>query len=126
MKDDNRFNMRFKLWKDFRFEASHKLTQVPEGHQCGRMHGHSYRVRIHAMGHIGRRIEWVVDYAEIADATRPIIALLDHQIVNEVIPYETTAENLAFWIGQQLAVHRWLHAVEIFETPDTSVLLEIR
>jgi 6-pyruvoyltetrahydropterin/6-carboxytetrahydropterin synthase len=126
MKDTDRFNMRFKLWKDFRFEGSHFLTQVPEGHQCGRMHGHSYRVRVHAMGHISRQVEWVVDYAEIAEAARPIIAALDHRVLNDVMPIETTAENLAFWIGQQLAPHKWLHAVEVFETPDTSVLLEVR
>lgn len=126
MKSENRFTMHFNLWKDFRFEGSHFLTLVPEGHQCGRMHGHSYKVRVHARGFIDRKNEWVVDYADIAGATEPIIKSLDHRILNDIMPYETTAENLAFWIGEQLCVHSWLHAVEVFETPTTSVYLKIR
>ena len=32
------------IWKDFHFDAAHWLPHVPEGHKCGRMHGHTYRV----------------------------------------------------------------------------------
>lgn len=126
MKDENRFTMPFLLWKDFHFEASHRLMLVPEGHKCGRHHGHSYKVRIHAHGFIDRKNEWVVDYAEIASATVPIIESLDHRDLNEILPFETTAENLAFWMGQQLCPQKWLHAVEVFETPTTSVFLKVR
>lgn len=126
MKDDHRFNLPFKLWKDFTFEASHKLTLVPDGHQCGRLHGHSYRIRVHAQGFIERNTEWVADYAEIAEAMQPVIAALDHHHLNDILPFETTAENLAFWIGQQLCPQKWLDAVEVFETPTTSVFLTIR
>lgn len=126
MKDSDRFNMLFSLWKDFNFEACHRLLKVPKGHQCGRQHGHSYRVRIHAQGFITRQNEWVVDYAHIANAVNPIIKQLDHRDLNEILPFETTAENLAFWIGQQICSMSWLHAVEVFETPTTSVLLTIR
>jgi 6-pyruvoyltetrahydropterin/6-carboxytetrahydropterin synthase len=126
MKDENRFTMPFKLWKDFSFEACHSLKLVHKGHQCARRHGHSYRVRIHAKGFLDRRHEWVVDYAVIAEAVCPIIKQLDHRDLNNILSLETTAENLAFWIGQKLCVHQWLHAVEVFETPTTSVFLEIR
>lgn len=126
MKDENRFTMPFRLWKDFAFESAHQLLLVPRGHQCGRLHGHSYKVRIHAKGYLDRRQEWVVDYADIAGAVMPIIKRLDHQNLNDILPFETTAENLAFWLGQQLCTSKWLHAVEVFETPTTSVLLEVR
>lgn len=126
MKDDNRFTMQFQLWKDFRFEAAHKLTMVPQGHPCRRIHGHSYRLRVHAGGFLDRRREWVVDYSEISKAALPIVEKLDHYNLNDILPYETTAENLAFWIGQRMAVHEWLTAIEVFETPTTSVFLKIR
>ncbi|MGQ7190015.1 6-carboxytetrahydropterin synthase, partial [Escherichia sp. HC-CC] len=33
------------LFKDFTFEAAHRLPHVPEGHKCGRLHGHSFMVQ---------------------------------------------------------------------------------
>ena len=123
---DPRLNATFKLWKDFSFEAAHQLTKVPAGHQCGNLHGHSYKVRIHCKGRLNQN-DWVVDYAEIAKATRPIIAELDHSFLNHVMDLETTAENLAWWIGQKVKrkLGSHLYAIEVFETPTTSVSVEI-
>lgn len=126
MKDENRFTMPFRVGRDFYFEASHFLTLVPKGHKCGNMHGHSYHVRVHAKGFLDRRNDWVLDYAEIDEATDPLIAQLDHTVLNDVLPYETTAENLAFWFGQNLCHHKWLHAIEVFETRTASVFFEVR
>ena len=28
-----------RLYKDFSFEAAHRLPNVPEGHKCARLHG---------------------------------------------------------------------------------------
>lgn len=33
------------LFREFTFEAAHRLPAVPDGHKCGRLHGHSYRPR---------------------------------------------------------------------------------
>lgn len=122
-----RLTQTFKLWKDFSFEAAHQLTKVPTGHQCGRMHGHSYKVRIHCEGFLDPNKDWVVDYADIAKAARPIIDKLDHTFLNDHIDLETTAENLAWWIMQQLVLKLpSLSAVEVFETPTTSVLCSLR
>lgn len=112
----------FHLWKDFEFEAAHQLMNVPPGHKCGNLHGHSYRVRIHCEGKLQRGMEWVVDYAEIAQATMPIIKELDHSFLNHHLDGETTAENLAWWIGCKIRPKlKELIAVEVFETPTTSV-----
>lgn len=126
MKQD-RLTQVFKLWKDFSFEAAHQLTKVAIGHQCGRMHGHSYKVRIHCEGLLDPSKDWVVDYADIAKATRPIIDKLDHTFLNDHLDLETTAENLAWWIMRQLVLKLpSLSAVEVFETPTTSVLCSLR
>jgi len=124
---DPRYNTNFKLWKDFSFEAAHQLTLVPPGHQCGRLHGHSYKVRVHCQGLLSAKTEWVVDYAEIARVTRPIIAELDHGFLNHILDLETTAENLAWWIGQRIKkkLGNHLYAIEVFETPTTSVSVDI-
>ena len=122
----NRLNHTFKLWKDFGFEAAHQLTKVPTGHQCGRLHGHSYKVRIHCEGKLDPSHDWVVDYADIARAVRPIIESLDHTNLNERLDCETTAENLAWWLAETIAPKLpQLSAVEVFETPTTSVLCAV-
>lgn len=125
MKQD-RINHTFKLWKDFTFEAAHQLTKVPLGHQCGNLHGHSYKVRIHCRGTLDPKMEWVVDYAEIGRVVRPLIAKLDHSFLNNILDCETTAENLSWWIAQHLkAGLPSMFAVEVFETPTTSVTCEL-
>ncbi|EHS6270137.1 6-carboxytetrahydropterin synthase QueD, partial [Salmonella enterica] len=30
--------MKTTLYKDFTFEAAHRLPNVPDGHKCGRLH----------------------------------------------------------------------------------------
>jgi 6-pyruvoyltetrahydropterin/6-carboxytetrahydropterin synthase len=122
-----RLNHTFKLWKDFSFEAAHQLTKAPVGHQCGRLHGHSYKVRVHCEGKLDPLKDWVVDYADIAKAVRPIIEKLDHTFLNDHIDLETTAENLAWWLAQAIALKLpHLSAVEVFETPTTSVICEMQ
>lgn len=121
-----RLSHTFKLWKDFSFEAAHQLTKVPVGHQCGRLHGHSYKVRVHCEGKLDPLKDWVVDYADIAKSVRPIIEKLDHTFLNEHIDLETTAENLAWWLmGMILPKLPQLSAVEVFETPTTSVICQV-
>ncbi len=117
--------MLMEVRKEFRFEACHQLLLVDAGHKCGRPHGHSYMVAITAKGFITRKNEWVEDYGDIASEVDPIIEMLDHNDLNKILPYESTAENLAFWIAQRLCHHKWMHSVEVFETPTSRVYLEI-
>lgn len=127
MKKQQRLNANFKLWKDFTFESAHQLTKVPSGHQCGRLHGHSYKLRVHCQGKLNPERDWVLDYAEIAGVVRPIVQKLDHTFLNDLFDFETTAENLAFWIGNEIAENLpELYSVELFETPTTSVVFEMQ
>ena len=126
MKNSDRFNMLMEVGKEFRFEGGHSLRLVPKNHQCRRFHGHSYKVMVYAKGFITRANEWVEDYGVIAKAADPIIKRLDHQNINRILPFESTAENLAFWIGQKLCHHKWLHRIEVYETPTSVVNLVIR
>lgn len=92
------------LFKRFRFEAAHLLPNVPEGHKCARLHGHSYAVTVHLTGPVDPELGWVIDFAEIAAAFRPLLAQLDHYYLNDVPGLENpTSENLAIWIWDRLA-----------------------
>ena len=91
------------IFKEFGFEAAHRLPNVPEGHKCARLHGHSFRVRVTVRGPVGERSGWVMDFAELKAACKPVIAQLDHYYLNEIDGLENpTSENLARWIWHQL------------------------
>lgn len=91
------------IFKEFTFEAAHRLPNVVAGHKCGRLHGHSYRCAIHVSGDVGRESGWVVDFAEISAAFEPIRLTLDHYYLNEIEGLSNpTSEVLARWIWQRI------------------------
>ena len=40
------------VFKEFTIEAAHRLPNVPAGHKCARLHGHSFKVEIHVAGDV--------------------------------------------------------------------------
>ncbi len=106
------------IFCEFTFEAAHRLPNVPSDHKCSRLHGHSYRVQVHVRGPVDESAGWVVDFADIKDACRPVIARLDHYYLNEIPGLENpTSEVLAAWLWNQLAPSLpMLSAVMVRET----------
>jgi 6-pyruvoyltetrahydropterin/6-carboxytetrahydropterin synthase len=95
--------MKVELRKTFQFEAAHKLPNVPAEHKCARLHGHSFRVEVVVAGECDPRLGWLMDYADISDAFRPLLERLDHYYLNEIPGLENaTSENLAKWIWDRL------------------------
>ena len=93
------------IFREFTFEAAHRLPNVPEGHKCERLHGHSYRIEVRVGGEVGEQSGWVVDFADISAAFKPLHAVLDHHYLNEVPGLENpTSENLAQWIWDRLVM----------------------
>jgi 6-pyruvoyltetrahydropterin/6-carboxytetrahydropterin synthase len=91
------------IFKEFTFEAAHRLPSVPEGHKCGRLHGHSFQVALHIRGMVDHTAGWIVDFADVKSAFQPIHDQLDHRYLNEVGGLENpTTENLARWIWKRL------------------------
>lgn len=91
------------LYKEFTFEAAHRLPHVPAGHKCARLHGHSFRVTVFVSGPIDDRQGWVIDFADIKRSFGPILDRLDHYYLNEIEGLENpTSENLARWIWGNL------------------------
>lgn len=106
------------IYREFTFESAHRLPNVPDGHKCGRLHGHSYRVQIHVEGAVGSDTGWVQDFGEIKTAFKPLEEQLDHNYLNEVEGLENpTSEVLARWIWRRLEVELPnLSAVQVRET----------
>jgi 6-pyruvoyltetrahydropterin/6-carboxytetrahydropterin synthase len=91
------------IFKEFRFEAAHRLPHVPEGHKCRRLHGHSFQVELFARGPMREPEGWVMDFADLTRAFQLVFALVDHQYLNEVPGLENpTSENLARWVWERI------------------------
>ena len=91
------------IFKEFTFEAAHRLPNLPADHKCSRLHGHSFRAEIHVAGEPVEPQGWVIDFADIKRVFKPFYERLDHHYLNEVEGLENpTSENLARWIWQQL------------------------
>ena len=108
------------LKREYRFEAAHHLPRVPPGHKCARLHGHSYRVELHARGPVDPQTGWLVDFAVLDEAWGELHRKLDHRNLNEVPGLEnSTCENLAAWIWNAVRPRiPQLSGVTVWETAD--------
>ena len=86
----------FEVSKEFMFSAAHQIRF--HGGKCERLHGHNWRIRVHARASELNRIGMVIDFADLQKLVGDIGARFDHRNVNEVPPFDelnTTAELLA-------------------------------
>lgn len=91
------------IFREFTFEAAHRLPNLPDGHKCSRLHGHSFRVGIYVSGPVDQHTGWVMDFADIKAVFSPVHEQLDHRYLNEIPGLENpTSEILAKWIWQRL------------------------
>ena len=91
------------IFKEFSFEAAHRLPHVPVGHKCSRLHGHSFRVSVHIEGPTGAETGWVRDFADLSCAMEPVLSRLDHYYLNDIEGLDNpTSETLARWIWERL------------------------
>jgi 6-pyruvoyltetrahydropterin/6-carboxytetrahydropterin synthase len=105
------------VWRKFTFEAAHQLPNVPEGHQCGRMHGHSFEVILHANQELGTQ-DMATDFDALIECWQPLGDELQHSCLNDIRGLENpTSEVLATWIWsrikQELPELSW---VTVYET----------
>lgn len=92
-----------KITKTFRIEVAHRLPRVPEGHKCGRLHGHSIHIDVSVKGKPDHDTGWIMDFADITAAWQPIHDALDHRLLNEIPGLENpTSENLARWLWKHI------------------------
>lgn len=110
------------IYKEFRFEAAHRLPH--HDGKCCRLHGHSWLGRVYVKGNQlikdGSKQGMLLDYGDLKKYIQPLLDdFLDHYYLNETTGLENpTSEAIAKWVFEQLeaATLPGLHAVEIQET----------
>ena len=84
--------------KRIEISACHQLSLNYES-KCTRLHGHNWIITIYCKARELDSNGLVVDFSEIK---RLIKQPLDHQNLNEVLPFNPTAENIARWCTEQV------------------------
>jgi 6-pyruvoyltetrahydropterin/6-carboxytetrahydropterin synthase len=112
----------YRVSKQLWFCAAHQV-RLSES-RCEALHGHNYRVLVHAEAEKLDEVSYVLDFASLKQAAVEAASRFDHQNINEVEPFtklNPTAEELARYLCEELA-RRFddgrvrIHKVEVFET----------
>ena len=126
---------RFTVFKDFQISAAHAIRGHTRG--CQNLHGHNYRVRVHATARELDELGMVIDFADLKAMISEVVGPFDHRVINEIAPFDernTTAELIAQWVYREVAARLehlpeagdrvWIDRVEVWETPNSCAIYE--
>lgn len=112
--------MSYTISKRFEFSASHQLLGLRPDHPCSRLHGHNYTVEIILKSPTLSEVGFIVDYGDLKPLKAYIDNNLDHRHLNDVLPVQTSAENIARHL-YEWCKKLWpeTYEVRVSETPKT-------
>ena len=110
----------YELTVEKTFDSAHYLEHY-DG-DCARMHGHTYKVQICVAGEmLDEKVGMLMDFKDMKKALSALIDTLDHQVLNDVLDFNTTAELLAKYFYDKLApkvpANAVLKKVMLWENP---------
>lgn len=80
--------------KRLEISAAHRLCLDYES-KCTMLHGHNWIITIECKSQTLDKSGMVVDFTKVKEE---ITGKLDHAILNDILPFNPTAENIAKWI----------------------------
>jgi len=86
------------------FAAGHALRNYKG--KCENVHGHNFKVQVVIEGDRLDQTGLLVDFIDVKDLMRAIIARLDHQFLNDIPPFDVlnpSAENIAEYFHQEMS-----------------------
>ena len=109
------------VFKTFTIEAARSLPNLPDGHPCKNIHGHSFKITITVTGNVDNKTGFVMDFGDIDETFNPLLSKLDHSYLNDIEGLENpSSENVCQWIWERLAPSLpGLSQIDIKETDST-------
>ncbi len=109
----------FTVKKHLTFAAAHRLD-LPYKSKCTNLHGHEWELTVYLRASELDSNGMVMDFSEIKHR---ISGILDHSYLNDVLPFNPTAENIARWVSDQLTDNRVVcYMVELMESRNNTVI----
>lgn len=112
------------IFKQFTFDSAHFLPNVPDGHKCKEIHGHTYHLTVYIEGRPDAELGWVIDFAEIKRVIDPLVKSVDHKLLNNIPGMENpTCELIAVWLWNKIKPELpQLSRIQLNETPTSGVV----
>ena len=107
----------YTIIKRMEISASHSLKLSYQS-TCENLHGHNWIITIYCRSKELNEDGMVVDFTHVKEK---VMSRLDHQNLNEVLPFNTTAENIARWVCEQVP---YCYRVEVQESEGNIAVYE--
>lgn len=112
------------------FSAAHALRNY--NGKCENLHGHNWKVKVSVLGSKLDRSGMILDFSELKNLLKGVLAELDHKFLNESEPFDNinpTAENIAEHIfgmlekrvGKKINISE----VEVWESEGSSAIFRL-
>ena len=125
-----------KIEKKYHFYAGHRNKEA--GEKCGRLHGHTYDVEV-VLKFDKMENGLTMLFSDIDLIVEPIIKYYDHyfifkdddpmveifELANEpyrAVPFETSAENMAIWIFNEIKQKLPIYEIRLAETKTSKII----
>lgn len=107
------------------FDSCHNLLNYTG--KCARVHGHRYVYEVKIRQRIDSKTGMVIDFKELKSKVKNSLEeLLDHAYLNDILPFNTTAENMVVWIFEYLSKRELVKGIveiSLWETPECVVTI---
>jgi len=114
-----------RVTKTFTFHAAHRDMCATD--QCGRLHGHTYRLELTVEGEQEHDSDMLLHGDVLKEIYRERIEpYVEHRYLNETLPFNPTMESVAQWCQTRLVdgvlhrdrvTHGWQYIARLWETP---------
>lgn len=105
--------------KSLEISAAHNLKLDYES-KCENLHGHNWNITVYLKSEKLDQNGMVMDFTIIK---KRIVERMDHKYLNEVFDFNPTAENIAYWVQQELGDK--CYRVEVEESANNLAIYEV-